>query len=90
MTSRNRLGKGIARISDAAEGLARVPLMDGPSAKLLNAAEEMGDTSARLADLATAMDAIGDTLAEVGTALARLGDYLSESGGHARGFAELA
>jgi hypothetical protein len=84
------LGKGIARIADAAESLGKVPLMDGPASRLMGATEEMGNTTVRLAELAKAMDTIGDTLGKVGSALAKLGEHLDESGGHARGFADLA
>ncbi|EON22281.1 MULTISPECIES: hypothetical protein [Nocardioides] len=83
------IGNGAARIADAAEAAARVPLMDGPAARLASAAEEMSGATEQLGKLATAMDSIGDTLAQVGAALARLGDHLDDSGTQARGFAEL-
>ncbi|MFZ2503263.1 MAG: hypothetical protein WAW88_11380 [Nocardioides sp.] len=83
------LGKGVAKIADAAEAAARVPLMDGPASRLAGAAEEMGETTSRLGDLADGLETIADTLTKVGAALARLGDHLDDSGTHARGFAEL-
>ncbi|MGL5824466.1 MAG: hypothetical protein ACRCYU_06485 [Nocardioides sp.] len=81
--------RGLARISDAADGISRVPLLDGPADKLANATTELAATTQRLTDLASAMGVIGETLATVGQALAGLGDRLGESGGHARGFAGL-
>lgn len=83
------IGNGADRIADAAESAARVPLMDGPAARLASAAKEMGDTTDQLGQVAESMDAIGATLAKVGQALARLGDHLDDSGTQARGFAEL-
>jgi hypothetical protein len=83
------MGRGLDKISDAADGISRVPLLDGPAATLTKATDELAETTQRLTDLAAAMDQIGDTLATVGHALAGLGDRLVESGGHARGFAEL-
>jgi methyl-accepting chemotaxis protein len=83
------IGNGAARIADAAESAAKVPLMDGPASRLASAAEEMSGATEQLGKLAEAMDQIGETLAQVGVALARLGDHLDDSGAQARGFAEL-
>jgi len=83
------LGRGVDKIAAAAEGAAKVPLMDGPASRLADAAADMGATTDRLGDLADAMDRIGEVLATVAAALAKLGDHLDDSGSQARGFAEL-
>ncbi|MGL5808988.1 MAG: hypothetical protein ACRCYQ_03485 [Nocardioides sp.] len=82
------VSKGVERIAEAAEGLGRVPLMDGPSKKLVTATTDLGGSAERLGELAVAMNTIGDTLGAVGEALAKLGDRLGESGAHTREFVE--
>ncbi len=80
------LGKGVALIGDAADGIGKVPLMDSPAKRLAGAAGELGSATDNVKDLAESMDTIAEALATVGTALSRLGDHLADSGGRARGF----
>lgn len=80
------IGKGASLLGDAADGVGKVPLMDGPAKKFGSAASELESSTGTVGDLSEAMRTIAQTLEDVGRALTRLGDSLADSGGQARGF----
>nr|HRW19954.1 hypothetical protein [Dermatophilaceae bacterium] len=77
---------GIARVSDAADHAAKVPLMGGVAGSLKEAATDLGQTTGQLGDLAESMAEIATVLAQVGAALAKVGEHLTDTSTQARGF----
>src|SRR5690349_6398002 len=70
-------------VGDAADDVAKVPLMSGPAKELASAAHALGDTKANLDALAGNLDEVSAVLNTVGKALEQLGTSLGATGGEA-------
>ena len=73
-------------VGDAAEDIAKVPLMGGPARQLANAAHAVADTKVNLDGLAGDLQDISELLDTVGQALERLGTTLGATGREANKF----
>lgn len=78
--------KGANLIKDAGEMAGKVPLMDGPAAKLKDTGDNLGATTGNFEDLAKALEATADVLAKVATALEGVGSRLQDSSSTVHGF----
>lgn len=71
-------------VGDAADDVAKVPLMSGPASQLASAAHALGDTKANLDALARDLDDISGLLNSVGQGLEQLGKSLGATGREAK------